>query len=149
MLIREMTHRECLDLVAESHIARLGCARDDQPYVVPIHYAFAANRLYGFSMPGQKIDWMRKNPRVCLQIDASTDRQNWRSVAVFGRYQELPDTKQWHRERLNAWSLLEQRVNWWEPGGLKPGEQPLASASQHLFFEIEIENVTGRAAAAG
>ena len=149
MLIREMTRQECLDLVAENHIARLGCARDGQPYVVPIQYALAANRLYSFSMSGQKIDWMRANPRVCVQIDTATDRQNWRSVVIHGRYQELPDTKQWHRERMNAWSLLEQRVNWWEPGGLKLGKQPVAGTSPHLFFQIEIDDVSGRAASTG
>ena len=144
MLIREMSRQECIDLVAENHIARLGCARDGRPYVVPVQYAFAANRLYGFSMPGQKIDWMRANPRVCIQLDTVTDRQAWRSVVIYGRYQELPDTKQWHRERLNAWALLEQRVNWWEPGGLKPGDQAIAGASPHLFFEIEIDEVINR-----
>lgn len=149
MLIREMSRQECIDLVAENHIARLGCVRDGQPYVVPIQYAFAANRLYGFSMPGQKIDWMRATPRVCIQMDTATDRKDWRSVVIYGRYQELPVTKQWHRERMNAWSLLEQRVNWWEPGGLKPGDQAITGSSPHLFFEIEIDEVTGRAATVG
>jgi len=40
MLISEMTEAECLDALAGGRIARLGCARDGQPYVVPVYYAY-------------------------------------------------------------------------------------------------------------
>lgn len=146
MFVRELSHEECIALVSSNHIGRLACARDDQPYIVPIQYAFAANRLYGFSMPGQKIDWMRANPRVCVQIDEFSGRESWKSAVIYGKYRELPDTKSGHHERLQAWSLLEKRTNWWEPGGLKPAEQGVAGASPHLFFVIEIDDMTGRAA---
>lgn len=145
MFVRELSREECIALVSSHHIGRLACARDDQPYIVPVQYAFTANRLYGFSMPGQKINWMRANPRVCVQIDAFSDGGSWKSAVIYGRYRELPDTKQWHQERLQAWSLLEKRTNWWEPGGLKPVEQGVVGTSPHLFFVIEIDEITGRA----
>nr|WP_324280228.1 MULTISPECIES: pyridoxamine 5'-phosphate oxidase family protein [Sinorhizobium] len=50
-------------IVAAGDLARLGCCRDGQPYVVPIRYALSGNRIYCFSMSGQKIDWTRNNQR--------------------------------------------------------------------------------------
>lgn len=146
MFVRELSREESIELVSSNHIGRLACSRDDQPYIVPIQYAFAANRLYGFSMPGQKVDWMRANPRVCVEIDEFSGRESWKSVVIYGTYRELPDTEPGHHERLQAWSLLEKRTNWWEPGGLKPARQGVAGTSHHLFFVIEIDEMTGRAA---
>ena len=63
MFVQEMTREECVALASAGRLGRLACARDNRPYVVPIHYTFADNYLYGFSMPGQKVDWMRTNPK--------------------------------------------------------------------------------------
>jgi len=148
MFVREMSEEECIALVSAGRLARLACSKDDQPYVVPIWYAYAGKFLYAFSMPGRKIEWMRANPRVCVQIDEISDRQHWRSVIVIGRYQELPDSAQWHHECLHAWSLLKKYPYWWEPGGLKPSPQPVVGASPHLFYSIHIDEMTGRTAVA-
>lgn len=146
MIVKEMTRNECVDVVSGSRIARLACASENQPYIVPIHFAFAANHFYSFSMPGKKVDWMRANPKVCIQIDEFTEPREWRSVVVYGLYEELPDKIGWKVEREHAWSLLEKHANWWEPGGLKPIPGPVDSASSHLFYRIRIESMTGRQA---
>ena len=70
-------------------IARLACARDNQPYVVPVHVYFDGDCLYGFATLGQKIEWMRENPRVCVQVDDIRDRFHWATVVVLGQYEEL------------------------------------------------------------
>jgi nitroimidazol reductase NimA-like FMN-containing flavoprotein (pyridoxamine 5'-phosphate oxidase superfamily) len=121
----------------------LGCVRDHRPYVVPVHYAFGEKKLYVFSLMGQKIDWMRSNPNACVQVEETDELHRWKSVVVLGRYQELPDTPEWHNERLHAWSLLQKRSLWWEPGSSKPG-----SGSEQLeapiFFSISIDEISGR-----
>ena len=149
MIVKDMTRQECLDVLSASRLGRLACVRDNQPYLVPIYCVFADNNLYSFSMMGQKIEWMRTNPHVCVEIDQFTQTREWRSVVAYGRYEELADSPQWQRERLHAWSLLQTQANWWEPGGLKPDPQPLAAASVHLFYRIRIERLTGRQAIAG
>lgn len=146
MIVREMPHNECAEVLASSRLGRLACIEDDQPYIVPIHFAFHGNFIYSFSMPGQKIDWMRSNSKVCLQVDAFTDPLAWKSVNVYGVYEELPDRIGWKHERERAWSLLEKHVNWWEPGALKPAPAPAASNSSHIFYRIEIKRMTGRQA---
>ncbi|RUM96286.1 pyridoxamine 5'-phosphate oxidase family protein [Pseudaminobacter arsenicus] len=147
MIVKEMSRQDCISVLAASRVAHLAaCSKEGQPYVVPIHYAFADEHLYSFSMPGQKIDWMRENPLVCAQIGELRSSRDWRSVVVYGHYEELPDRIGWKRERDHAWSLLEKHANWWEPGGLKPVPQPVATASTHLFYRIRITSVTGRQA---
>ena len=83
-------------------LGRLACARDDQPYVVPIHFAYDGEGLYGLTTAGQKIDWMRSNPRVCLEIDERSSDDRWLSIVVLGRYEELPGTAACERARTHA-----------------------------------------------
>lgn len=144
MFIRPMTHNACTAMIAEQRLARMACAKDNIPYVIPIYYAYDGNRLYAFSMLGKKVDFLRSNPHACLQIDSYQDKHHWMSVIVDATYHELPDNEDYHEERMHAWSLLEQHFDWWEPGALKPTPQPIHSASpHHVFFALDIDNVTG------
>jgi nitroimidazol reductase NimA-like FMN-containing flavoprotein (pyridoxamine 5'-phosphate oxidase superfamily) len=92
MVIREMSRKECLRVLFGARLARLGCARKNQPYVVPVYLAYdeASGCLYGFTTPGEKIEWMRANPLVCVEVDEVTADDRWVSVIAFGRYEELP-----------------------------------------------------------
>ena len=56
MIVQTLPALECTKLLAANRLARLACARNGQPYVVPIYYAYADTHLYAFSMPGKKID---------------------------------------------------------------------------------------------
>jgi uncharacterized protein len=67
-------------------------------------------------------------------------------VVVHGFYEELLETALWSLERGRAWSLLQRHPNWWEPGGLRPAGQLVAGKSDHLFYRIRIDNLTGRKA---
>ncbi|KQV79258.1 pyridoxamine 5'-phosphate oxidase family protein [Rhizobium sp. Root1220] len=143
MAVREMTERESRELLAQGNVGHLACVHDNHPYVVPVHYAFDAEKLYVFSLTGQKIDWLRSNPNACLQVEASGEHHRWKSVVAEGTYHELPDTPQWHNERLYAWSLLQKRSFWWEPGSSKPGagsDEPEVP----IFFSISIDKLSGR-----
>ncbi|MDQ2634674.1 MAG: pyridoxamine 5'-phosphate oxidase family protein [Pseudomonadota bacterium] len=141
MIVKELTERECAAILMASSLGHLACAKDNRPYVVPITFAFADNHIYSFSLTGQKIEWMRQNPQVCLQVDDFKDSSGWKSVVVHGVYQELPDRIGSKRERDHAWSLLSKHANWWEPGGLKPVP---AAGRPHVFYRIHVETLTGR-----
>jgi nitroimidazol reductase NimA-like FMN-containing flavoprotein (pyridoxamine 5'-phosphate oxidase superfamily) len=148
MRIRSLNEAECGEVLAANRVGRLACTSNGQPYVVPIHFAYADNNLYVFSMPGKKIEWMRANPLVSVVVEEHGKRREWKSVVVDGRYEELPDRIGTKRQREHAWSLLSQHVNWWEPGALKPVTQPpsLAESSDHVFFRILIDRLSGREA---
>ena len=92
MLIREMTLEECLQMLARVRLARLACAHDNQPYVVPIYFAWdeGLRSLCAFTFPGRKVEWMRANPQVCVEVDEIVAGNQWMSVIGMGRYEELP-----------------------------------------------------------
>ena len=78
-------------------LGRIGCHEDGKTYVVPVNYVFDRNCIIAHSMPGMKIAIMRKNPQVCFEVDEVKDFMNWRSVIVWGEYQEITDTMERYR----------------------------------------------------
>lgn len=146
MLIQELSRPECLELLARWHLGRLACAQGSQPYVVPIYFAFGDHSLYSFSTVGRKIEYMRANPQVCIETDEVVSPQQWVSVIVFGRYEELPDAPQWQIVRAFAHNLLKQRVMWWEPAFAKTIHCGAPRPLLPVFYRIQIDQVTGHRA---
>jgi len=103
MLIQDMTREMSEDLLKRTHVGRLGCAQGSQPYVVPISFAYHREFIYSFATIGKKIEWMRANPLVCVEADEIVSRHKWQTVVIFGRFQELPDTPEFHRTRMVAY----------------------------------------------
>ncbi|MGV2184714.1 pyridoxamine 5'-phosphate oxidase family protein [Rhizobium rhizogenes] len=147
MNIQEMPYHECIALVKQQWLARLACANANIPYVVPIQYACAGDRLYAFTLPGKKLDIMRENPSVCVQIDQLKSKHSWKSVIIDARFVEL-DADECREERHRAWSLLAKHTDWWEPGALKPASGSAdATPKIQVFFALDIVDLTGRATA--
>lgn len=146
MLIREMTQQARSELLARAHLGRLGCSQGNQSYVVPCYFAYSDNYLYSFTTIGQKIEWMRANPLVCVELDEIVSAEEWSSVIVFGRYEELPDTPDYKRARTVAHDVLQMKGPWWEPGYVKTvlhgAERPLTP----VFYRIHIGETTGHQA---
>ncbi len=78
-------------LLARQRMGRLACTADDRPYLVPINYAYDGDFLYGYGAPGRKIEVMRRQPRVCFEVDEVDGESEWRSVVVDGLFEELTD----------------------------------------------------------
>ena len=112
MVIRELTRQASVDLLTRIHLGRLACARANQPYVVPIFFAYHRNSLYCASTIGQKIDWMRENPLVAVEVDEIHSPQQWQSVIVSGSYEEIANTPETKETQQLAWSLLRDRELW-------------------------------------
>jgi uncharacterized protein len=144
MEIQEMTEPECRAMLARRTVARLACARNNQPYIVPIHVDLEGAFLYGYATLGQKIEWMRQNPLVCLESDELITHGQWASVIVFGHYEELPNTPENAGLRGTAERLFQKHPVWWEPALV-----PLAAHDQRtpIVFRIRISRMTGRRAA--
>jgi uncharacterized protein len=77
------------DFLKSQLIGRLGCSDGNKVYVVPITYAYNNGYIYGHTKDGLKIQMMRKNPNVCFEIDWMKDMSNWKSVIVYGTFEEL------------------------------------------------------------
>jgi uncharacterized protein len=93
MLITELTINECRAILKGTNLGRLSCVRYSQPYTVPIYFDFSDDYPYSFATLGKKIQWMRTNPRVCVEVDDILDQFNWTTVVVEGRYEELTSAR--------------------------------------------------------
>jgi uncharacterized protein len=146
VLIRQMDVQECRDLLTRLGTGRLGCARNNQPYVVPIYFAYEPDRLYGFSTFGQKIEWMRDNPLVCVEADEVRARNEWASVVVLGRYEELADRPEYAEVRRQARAILEKRAMWWQTGYAASQPRINPKPATPVFYCIHIEEISGHRA---
>ena len=147
MVIRELTSQASRDLLSRVHLGRLSCSRANQPYVFPMFFAHYGDSLYCASTIGQKIEWMRENPLVAVEVDEIHSAQDWESVIVSGRYEEFSNTPETRDMRELAWSLLQKaHALWWEPAYVQTildgAERPIAP----LYFRILIGNISGHRA---
>lgn len=141
MIVCEMRDADCYGVINKQFIGRLASCAKDLPYVVPVQYALSQGLIYSFSMPGRKIDNMRENPKVCLQVDELQDHRHWKSVIIEGGFRELFTVD----DRQQAWEILQQRSDWWEPGALTPKpSNTILGSSPHLFYTISIDRMSGR-----
>jgi nitroimidazol reductase NimA-like FMN-containing flavoprotein (pyridoxamine 5'-phosphate oxidase superfamily) len=142
MRIVPIPEKECAELLQRVPIGRLACALDNQPYVVPVCFAYETGHLYIFSTVGQKIEWMRQNPKVCFQADEIGNRSHWYSVVVTGTYLELREPqytaqKEYAKERLAHYS------SWWQTPLAERREQTSDALVEPVFFRIDIESMSG------
>lgn len=146
MFIQEMSDDECRRVLANATMGRLACARDNQPYVVPIYFAFDDTYLYGFTTVGQKVEWMRSNPLVCFEMDEVVSDNQWVSIVAFGRYEELPDTPAYESVRIRAHGLLQRRPVWWEPAYISQEHRAHPHSLTPVFYRIRLDKITGHRA---
>jgi len=92
-------------LIYSQVIGRIGCHADGITYVVPISYAYDGYCIYGHTLEGMKVNMMRKNPKICFEIDNTKDLANWQSAICWGTFEEITDQD----ERLKALKALEAR----------------------------------------
>ncbi len=92
-VIRELPAPEIERLLHDSLIARIACCdhESDRPYLVPIAYGYDGESLLLHSGPGRKIDLMRRQPLVSVEVDEGESGDRWRSVVVEATYEEVQE----------------------------------------------------------
>ena len=143
MLVTKMRTRECREMLMRLGYGRLACACNNRPYIVPIYFAYEADRLYCFSTLGQKIEWMRENPLVCVETDEVRGHDDWASVVILGQYVEIPNTREYANSREHVRSLLQKRSLWWQSGYTASQIRRKAKPPVPVFYCIQIEEMSG------
>ncbi len=136
---RTLTETEARALIEAGKVGHLGCVVDGEPYVVPINYVFENDSIYSHSLPGLKIEAMRAQPRVCLQVEEIESNFKWRSALAFGKFEEirLPE------DRRSVLSKLLVRFPMLTPVESLIAED--ASAPDSIVFRVIVDHVTGAA----
>lgn len=141
-----LTAAEIEQVLGKQIIGRIGCHADGTTYVVPINFTYDGAFVYCFTQEGMKISLMRKNPQVCFQTDEIENMANWKSVIVWGTFEELQED----RERREALDKLVDRVmpmvsservhqsaDW-------PFTNNITEAVKGVVFRIRLTKKTGR-----
>ena len=131
-------------LISEQIIGRIGCHADDVTYVVPISYAYDGQFLYARTFEGKKLRMLRKNPRICFQVDDTLDLSNWKSVICWGIFEELTD----RNDRNQAITILQdRRIPLISSQTMQLAQDfPFTTKDEDIkgiFFRIRIEEKTG------
>ena len=95
--VEDMSPAEMHALLQRESFGHLGCARDNRPYVIPMHYAYDGKELFFFTTQGMKTQYIDANPKVCLQVEEIRDSTRWRSVMVIGSATEITNKEETER----------------------------------------------------
>ena len=134
----EMLHRE--------QVGRIGCYADDAVYVVPVSYAYDGACIYAHSREGKKVEMMRKNPKICFEIDSMENLANWRGVILWGRYEELSDPKEQERGMQLLMDRFAPMISSETAHPHQGMQAPGMEEKKHkaVVFQIVIEERSGR-----
>lgn len=144
-MIGVLTRQEINEVLTRCIVGRIGCSDGKRVYVVPINYVFDGKFIIAHSLEGMKINMMRKNPEVCFEVDEVKDLSNWRSVIVWGIYQELTEARERYAamklfvdhmiqsRHAEAKAITANEVHTAKPEKLKP-----------IIYRILLEEATGR-----
>jgi len=147
-MIGSLSYDAAKEVLQSNIVGRIGCNDGTKSYIVPVNYVFDGKYIIAHSVVGMKIQMMRKNPKVCFEVDEIKNMTNWKSVIIWGEYQELTE----ERDRYAAMKLFVdrtirmkisetaippeisgQRLHPRSPGNIKP-----------VVYRIVIEEMTGR-----
>jgi uncharacterized protein len=105
-MLGQLTNEEIEEVLKGNLLGRIGCTNGRKIYVVPVNYVYDGQYILAHSQEGLKIDMMRTNPDVCFEVDEVQNFTNWRSVILWGVYQELND----ERSRYYAMKAFSERM---------------------------------------
>lgn len=133
-------------ILKEAKICRIALVDGNEPYIVPMSYGYKNNALYFHSAnEGRKIDILRKNNRVCFQMDikmeivTSDNPCNWGmkylSVVGFGKAQIIEN----HMEKNDALDTIMAKYS-----PENSYEYSDKAISKVIIIRVEIEEITGK-----
>ncbi|BCL78634.1 pyridoxamine 5`-phosphate oxidase family protein [Ktedonobacteria bacterium brp13] len=100
----ELTQCQIDEVLYARSSGHLGCQMRGKMYIFPINYVYDGENIYANTLDGSKLQMMRLCPEVCFQVDQIKNSANWRSVLVWGTFQELKE-----EEAARACNLLTQQ----------------------------------------
>jgi len=145
-MLGELNQTEINSVLTSQVLGRLACTDGKQPYVVPVTYVYDGEYIYGQTNFGRKVKILRKNPKVCFEVDRMTDMRNWQSVVVYGKFEELDGEKAEKAREVLFGKIFQlmtsDTVHPHEHG--TSGRISNTTRVKYLMYRIKIRKVTGR-----
>ncbi len=146
-MIGELSLVEIDEVLKNNVLGRIGCSEGGRTYVVPINYAFDGKYIVAHSADGMKIKMMRKNPAICFEVDEMKSFTSWKSVIVWGNYQELNDERdRYYAMKLFVDKMMHVKVSKTAVAGMESiNQHPGTHANiKPVIYRIIINEKTGR-----
>ncbi len=147
-MIGSLNRESALALLQDNTYGRIGCNDGYNTYVYPTNYFFDGKYIYCHALPGSRINVMRRNKRVCFQVELLKDEMNWESIMVMGDFEELDEG----RDRYYAMkSFVDRTMHLKISEGL--GMPEVTQAWLHLrlpdnlkpvIYRISVDEIVGR-----
>jgi uncharacterized protein len=145
-MLGELNDIQIKNVLLSQAVGRLACTDGKQPYIVPVTYSYDGEYIYGQTNEGAKLEMLRKNPKVCFEVDTMTDMANWQCVLVYGKFEELKDEK-----AKTAKEILFDRVFTLMTSSTihlhehpEKGQIDDSNRVKHVMYRIKIKKITGR-----
>jgi nitroimidazol reductase NimA-like FMN-containing flavoprotein (pyridoxamine 5'-phosphate oxidase superfamily) len=145
MSAEEMTHREVDQFLTCARIGRLGISLENEPYIVPVGYAYADGKIFFHTCSkGLKMESIRKNPNVCFEVDESlSDASMFKSVIIFGTAEIIEEKETmipYLQKLINKYRVPEDFDKYMS----KPGRNREEELEAARICIITPEKITGR-----
>jgi nitroimidazol reductase NimA-like FMN-containing flavoprotein (pyridoxamine 5'-phosphate oxidase superfamily) len=144
---------EITAILNTNRICHLAMSVDDQPYVIPMIYAYSEGELFFHCAEvGQKLDMLRRNPKVCFEIQSSktdsivenSDKPcDWgiafESVVGYGSAEIIDDRE----TKIKCYDLLIKKM---QPKGYIHREELYTEKKIKgtYIIKVKIERMTGK-----
>jgi uncharacterized protein len=145
-MLGQLNDTQIQNILTSQVVGRIGCCSGRQAYIVPVTYTYDGKYIYGQTNEGMKLKILRENPVVCFEVDMMTDMQNWQSVVVYGRFEELKN-----KLAEKARDILFNRVltlltssTIHTYGHKETGEVDDSTRVKDIMYRIKIKKITGR-----
>lgn len=139
--IKILSSSECIKLLEKSRFGHLACSIKDEIYLVPITFVYEDGYIYSHSKVGKKIEIMRKNSKVCVQVEDVQDFFRWQSVILWGHFEELAGDIATMAMRHLIKKIIEKERDQ-RRSELEVDFSALLESS--IIFRVKVERSTGR-----
>ena len=136
---------EIEEIINKAGVCHLGLVDGDEPYVVPVSFGYERGALYFHgNMKGRKIELIRKNNRVCFEMETDVSVKEaeqacdwgikYLSVIGVGRAYILENDEQ----KSHALNIITGRY------AGRVLDFPKSEMDKTLVVKIDIESMTGK-----
>lgn len=146
--MKNLTKEACLKLLSTNYIGRIAYTTQGSPDIIPITYFYDSEHhsIITYSGPGGKIDAMRKNSSVSFQVDEITTLDKWKSVLLYGEFEELSGIDSKHQlhvfsEGVKKVILKRENLN---PQFISEFSSKIESDSTPIVYRINILEIKGK-----
>ena len=138
--ILEMHETEIRDFLSRVSYGHLACSRNDQPYVVPIYFAYDGTDIFFYTTEGLKSQIIAENPKICLQVEEIHEGGAWQSVVILGEAERIVDRV----KREAAIELLRSNNPTLLPALALKWSKDWIRNNVEAVYKIKIQSLTGR-----